>query len=88
MVSGQGMGPLTFVLSGICWSVTLSVHEGRRFMRGLQGVGVTVRAHTRGAPAGVYGWLARFRGAGLGTHKGCPYGGLLGLEGPGLRKLC
>ena len=50
-------------------------------MRGLQGVGVTVRAHTRGAAAGVYGWLARFRGAGLGTHKGCPYGrGFKGFE--------
>ena len=37
---------------------------------------------------GGLGRLARFRGADLGTHKGCPYGGLVGLEGPGLTKLC
>ena len=33
-------------------------------------------APTRGAPTGVFGRRALLRAAGLGTHKGCPYGGV------------
>ena len=34
---------------------------------------------TSGAPKGEYGRLAHLR-AGLGTHMGCPYGGMAGWK--------
>ena len=51
-----------------------SAAKGRRVLK---------REPTGGAPTGAYGKAARFGAAGLGTHKGCPYGGggRLGLLG-------
>ena len=50
--------------------------KGRRVLK---------REPTGGAPTGAYGRAARFGAAGLGTHKGCPYGGGGGRAGASLR---
>ena len=60
-------------LSGEC--DMLSLHEGQKFSRSAIEGEATKRAPTRGAPTGDLGRMVHVGAAGLGTHKGCPYGG-------------